>query len=155
MTSLQAPQLQERSASNDALRAPPVPVTEQSDTPSSEDEDESSLLYDQANSILEECNDSAPLSDLDTAIYLFREVLNMPPVPHSPRSHSLKGLAGALVTRFFLTKQHEDLDKSLSLRAEIQHDMAEVLTGTEGNSHLNVRLQPESNSRMCIYVLHR
>jgi hypothetical protein len=130
-------------------------VTGQSDTPSSEDEDESSQLYNLANSILEECNDSASLSDLDTAIYLFRETLNKPPASHPPRSHSLKGLAGALVTRFSLTKQHEDLDKSLSLRDEIQHDRAEVLTGTEGNSHLNVRLQPESNSRTCIYVLHR
>jgi hypothetical protein len=130
-------------------------VTEQSDTPSGEDEDESFQLYDLANSILDECNGSSPLSELDTAIYLFREALNKPPASHPPRSHLLKGLAGALVTRFSLTKQHEDLDKSWPLRGGTQHDGTEVLTGTEGNSHLNVRLQPESNSRMFTYVLHR
>jgi hypothetical protein len=130
-------------------------VTEQSYTPSSEHEDESSQLYDLANSILEECKDAAPLSDLETAIYLFREALNGPPAPHPHQADSFKVLAGALITRFSLTKQHEDFDISFSFRGEIQRECADALVGTEGNSHLNVCLQPESNSRMCIYFLHR
>jgi hypothetical protein len=78
-----------------------------------EDEDESTQLCDLANSILEECKDAAPLSDLDTAIYLFREALDMRQVPHPLRSDSLKDLAAALVTRFSLTSQREDLDEAI------------------------------------------
>src|ERR1700729_2343188 len=48
-------------------------VTDQDNTTSAADEEESSQLYNLANSIIKECKDVAPLSDLDTAIFLFDE----------------------------------------------------------------------------------
>jgi hypothetical protein len=56
-------------------------VTEHNDTASSEDEDEATQLFNLANSILRECKDAAPLSDLNTAIYPFSEALNGRPAP--------------------------------------------------------------------------
>jgi hypothetical protein len=47
-------------------------VIEQHDTTYIEEGDEYSRLYDLASSILEECKNAAPLSDVNTAIYLFR-----------------------------------------------------------------------------------
>src|ERR1700680_5124750 len=81
----------------------------------SEDEDDSPQLYDLANSIFEECKDTAPLSDLNTVIYLFREALDRRPAPHPLRLDSLKDLSAALVTRFSLTNQHEDLKEAFFL----------------------------------------
>jgi hypothetical protein len=86
-----------------------------------------------ATSILEECKAAASLSDLDTAISLFREALNQRPPPHPLRSDSLKDLAGALVTRFSLTNQRQDLDQAIQM-------CDEVLTAIEGQFQLGVRL---------------
>ena len=123
-------------------------VTEQRDTTSNEDEDESCRLYDLANSILEECKHAAPLSDLDAAIHQFQEALDRRPAPHPLRSSSLKDLAGALVIRFSLTKQHEDLDRSLLLRGEVQ-------TGEEFRIDVCVLSDPRSNADIHIHHLHR
>ncbi|KIM75667.1 hypothetical protein PILCRDRAFT_78642, partial [Piloderma croceum F 1598] len=82
------------------------------------EQEESALLYDLANSILEECKDAAMLSNLDTAIYLFREALNQRPAPHPLQSDSIKDLAAALVTRFSLTNQRHDLAQAISLLTE-------------------------------------
>jgi hypothetical protein len=56
-------------------------MTERNDTTFSE-EDESSQLYDLANSIFEECTEATELSSLNAAIYLFGEALDGRPAPH-------------------------------------------------------------------------
>ena len=92
-------------------------VTDQDRAVTSEEE-ESDQLYDLATSILEECKAAASLSDLDTAISLFRDTLDQRP-PHPLRSDSLKDLAGALVTRFSLTNQRQDLDQAIQMCDEV------------------------------------
>ena len=116
-------------------------MTEQDNTASSEDEDQSSQLYGLANSIIEECKGAAPLSDLDTAIYLFGEALDRCPAPHPYRSDTLKDLTAALVTRFSLTKQREDLDQAILLHGEIVEEPCNALTRTEGPCQSNVRVR--------------
>ena len=111
-------------------------ATKQENTTSTDDE--SSQLFDLATSILEECKKAAPLSDLNTAIYLFREALDRHPVPHPLRLNSLKDLAGALSTRFSLTNQIQDLDQSLSFRTEMMHGWYVTSRETGGQSQFNV-----------------
>jgi hypothetical protein len=133
-------------------------VTEQRDTTSNEDEDESYRLYDQANSILEECKHAAPLSDLDVAIHQFQEALDRRPTPHPLRSGSLKDLAGALVIKFSMTKQHEDLDQSLLLRGKVPHHEAHsvlVQTGEEFRIDVRVLFDPRSKAEIHIHHPHR
>jgi hypothetical protein len=111
-------------------------VTEQDDTLSSGDEDESSHLYELANSILAECKDATSLSDLNTTIYLFQEALNLRPALDASRSESLRDLAAALVTRYSLINQHQDLDQAISLCG----DWYEILTRTGRQSLFDVRV---------------
>jgi hypothetical protein len=104
--------------------------------------DESSRLYNLANSTLEECIEAAPLSDLNTAIDLFREALRVDrqAARHPPRSDVLKGLARALGTRFSLTSQFQDLDQALLLHWSVVFDETGVVsTGTDGQFQVNVR----------------
>jgi hypothetical protein len=114
---------------------------------SSEDEDESSQLYNLANSILEECTNAAPLSSLDTAVYLFNESLDRRPAPHTFRSDSLKDLAGALLVRFSLTNQRQDLNQAISMCQEVIREMY--------NTGLDVRVRSQFDPRIFIYHLHR
>jgi hypothetical protein len=106
-------------------------VAEQDGTATGEEEEESFQLYDLATSILEDCKAAASLSTLDTAINLFREALDRRPTPHHMRSNSLKDLAGALVTRFSLTNQRQDLDQAIQM-------WGEVLIGIGGLFQLSV-----------------
>lgn len=88
---------------------------------------------------MSECNDAASLADLETAIYLFGEALDRCPLQHPLRSESLRGLAGALVTRFSVTNQLEDLDQVILLRDEIFQELRNTVTRTGGQSQLDVR----------------
>jgi hypothetical protein len=99
----------------------------------SEDQD-SSQLYDLANSALEECKAEASLADLETAIYLFREALDRRPAPHPLRSDSIKQLAAALVIRYTQTDQPQDLDEAILLHYEDTSHLAESLEGRAGVS---------------------
>jgi hypothetical protein len=76
-------------------------------------------LYALANSILAEYKHVAPLSDLDTAICLFRDALDQRQVPHPHRMDSLNDLAGALITRLLHTGHLQDLHESISLCSEV------------------------------------
>jgi hypothetical protein len=94
-------------------------VTDEADAGDSEDQDqESSNLYDLANSILAECKAEASLADLETAMYLFAR-RSIGPDPHPLRSDSLNSLAAALVTRFTQTNQRQDLDGAIRLRLKV------------------------------------
>jgi hypothetical protein len=108
-------------------------MSEQNDTAYSE---EPAQLYDFAMSVLEECNAAVPLSDLDTAISLFQETLDRRPAPHPLRSDSLKDLAGALVARFSLTNQRQDLDQAAIL---LLYDIS--LMGQRGQFEPEVRVR--------------
>jgi hypothetical protein len=101
----------------------------------SEDEDESSQLFDLANSNLDECKHAVSLSHLDNAVYMFQETLDRRPGSHPLQSKSLKDLAGALLTRFSLTHQYEDLDLAIVLLREV---MSKSFTETAGLSGVRV-----------------
>jgi hypothetical protein len=88
---------------------------------------------------LEECKDTAPFSDLDTAIHLFRQVLEQRPAVHPLRADSLKDLARALSTRFSLTKKHEDLEQAILLRFEMVKQVQGM--SAEGPLQTNVRVK--------------
>ena len=99
-------------------------VTEQSYIASIEDERESSQLYDFAQSIFQDCcKNAVSLPDLDTAIDLFRQALDRRPALHPLRSDSLKDLARALVTRFSLTNQLQDLNQAIFLLDELMQEL--------------------------------
>jgi hypothetical protein len=103
----------------------------EADALDSEDQDqESSDLYNLANSILAECKTEASLADLESAIYLFREGR---PIPHPFRSDSLNDLAAALVTGFAQTNQRQDLDEAIIPRGEVVGQWNGVLVGTAGS----------------------
>jgi hypothetical protein len=90
-------------------------------------------LFNLANSILEECQEAASLSDLDTAIFMFEEVLNLRPAPHPLRSESLKDLVRALLTRFSLTNETRDLGQAVMLCYNIvEADWHDVSTEARG-----------------------
>jgi hypothetical protein len=108
-------------------------VTDQ-DRAATSEEEESDQLHDLATSILGEYKAAASLSDLDTAISLFRGALDRRPTPHPLRSDSLNDLAGALVTRFSLTNQRQDLDQAIQM-------CDEVLMAIEEQFQLGVRVR--------------
>jgi hypothetical protein len=120
-----------------------------------EDENELSQLFCLANSILDECKDAASLCDLNTAIYLFGEAVNQRPAPHPLRSDSLMDLAAALVTRFNLTNQDQDICQAMSLYSEAVRESHGVLRRTEGQPQSVVRIRSHLNVIACVYHLHR
>lgn len=124
------------------------------DTTYIEEEDEYSQLYDLANSILEECKNAAPLSDVNTAIYLFREALDRRPAPHPLRLNLVKDLAGALVLRFSYTKQDEDLDSAMVLRAEAVSEWQDIFDRERRLSQLDASLQsiPALKFELTVFV---
>ena len=117
-------------------------VTEQNETTCNEEESKSAQLYDLASSILRECKDAAPFSELDAAIHLFREALGRHPPPHPLYLDSLKDLAVALTTRFSFTNARGDLDEALSLLSKVRINVMERVFRTG--------LQMESN--VCIWM---
>ena len=106
-------------------------------------------MYDLATSILGECKGAAPFSDLETAIYLFREALARCPQPHSLQLDSFKDLAAALLTRFSFTNNREDLDEALTLFCQ---------AGTQrimGIGQVSVCTRSHSDLIVSIYNLRR
>ena len=66
-----------------------------------------------------ECKqEGPPLSSLNTAVWLYREVLDQRRSPHPRRCESLNNLADALVVNFGKTGHHPDLDEALLLYSE-------------------------------------
>lgn len=126
----------------------------QNDTVSVEDSDESLQFFNLANSILEERKKTTPVSDLNAAVYLFREALDRQPIPHPLRSASLKDLAAALLMRYSLTSQRQALYQAVEVLSEWPNALQWVV-GTGRQSQLSVRAQSESASRLRIYHFHR
>jgi hypothetical protein len=60
-----------------------------------------------------ESKESTQLSDLETAVNLFREALVQRPAPHPLRTDSRNDLSRALVVRNWETGQIEDLDEAI------------------------------------------
>ncbi|KIM74613.1 hypothetical protein PILCRDRAFT_14277 [Piloderma croceum F 1598] len=139
--------VKQHTSTNSTLQNPPVHVTER-DAATGEDGDESSQLYDFALSLFEECKNAALLSDIDTAIYLFREAFDQLSAPHPLRSRSLKDLAGALVTRFYLSREPEDLDQASPLYVEIERTWNDVFVEAKGQTQLDNDPPTEYDSRL-------
>jgi len=66
---------------------------------------------------------SGELSDLDEAISLHRDVLELLSTGHPDRSTSFNNLASLLTTRFHQSGEREDVDEAISL----QRDAFELL----------------------------
>ena len=81
----------------------------------SREDDESTKLYDLANSILDECKQAAPTGELESAILLFREALDQRPGLHPLHLDSRFNLARALMARFSYTNQKQDLAEALTM----------------------------------------
>jgi hypothetical protein len=95
---------------------------------------QSSDLYNLANSILAECKAEASLEDLNIAVYLFRVAIDRRPVSHSLRIDLNKNLAVALVTRFAQTSRRRDLDEAISLHIEAALRLYGALERTAGTT---------------------
>jgi hypothetical protein len=121
-------------------------MIEQHDAASGGDEDEASQLYSLANSILKECMEAASFANLETAIHLFREALNLRPSPDLLQSDLLKDLATALVARFILTNQCQSLDEACELHCQAFSQWVDGLQEASGigQSVDEVRVLPES-----------
>ncbi|TFK33698.1 CHAT domain-containing protein [Crucibulum laeve] len=85
-------------------------------------------LLEFASSMVEASMADVSVSNLETAIFLFREALEQCPPSHRLRLQLLKGLSGALGVSFMHRWKPEDLQDSLSLRTEL----AEGLRDTGG-----------------------
>ena len=116
---------------------------------SSSEEDESSQLFALASLILEECKDAASLSNLNTSIYLFHKALNLRPPPHPFRTDSLRDLAEALATRFYLTNRYQDFYQAFALRGQVIQEMANLVRTEQGRGlQSDVCTLPYCNSKI-------
>lgn len=75
-----------------------------------------------------EYEESTKLSDLETAVNLFREALVQRPAPHPLRTDSRRDLSRALVVRHWEAGQIEDLDEAImgyfeALKSDVQLDV--------------------------------
>jgi hypothetical protein len=106
---------------------------------STSNEEESSQLCDLANLNLKECKNAGSLIEMDTAVSLFRDVLNRRPSGHPLRSDSLKSLAAALVTRFSITYQRQDLDQAIKLLGNVESERGDGVMEIRRRSPHDVR----------------
>jgi hypothetical protein len=79
------------------------------------DETGSENILNLASSLIVEYKAELSLSDLDTAVSLFRQVLDRHPISHPLCSNAMRDLASALGTRFMYTNQINDVQESLGL----------------------------------------
>ena len=86
-----------------------------------EHEQEASELYQLARSLLLECKESQPVSTLESAIFLLRDMLDKQPRPHPFRLTTLYHLSLALITRCSHFGWHNDVE-------DICHYLAEHTT---------------------------
>ena len=68
-----------------------------------------------AASSVKEFKEASQLSSLESAIYLFRQCLQLRPAEHPVRSSALDNLALALVVKFSWTGDVADLDEAVNL----------------------------------------
>ncbi|KAF8501303.1 CHAT domain-containing protein [Gautieria morchelliformis] len=71
-----------------------------------------------ASALVTRFEQSGRHEDLEEAISLHREALELRPAPHPLRSDSLNNIANALSTRFEQSGRHEDLEEAISLHRE-------------------------------------
>ena len=72
--------------------------------------------------LMAECKAGLLLSELNTVVFLFREVKDSCPATHPLHLAAKRDLVSALDIRFMYTNQRHDLMESLSLRHEILKD---------------------------------
>ncbi|PPQ88891.1 hypothetical protein CVT25_009126 [Psilocybe cyanescens] len=81
-------------------------------------DEEASEIVGHAISLMAECKAELSLSDLDTAIFLFRQVFGSRPIAHTLPIDAVKYLASALGVRFMYTNQNEDFMECLARRLQ-------------------------------------
>jgi hypothetical protein len=62
------------------------------------------------------------LGNLDTVVFLFRQVMDMWPMTHTLHTDAMRDLSFALGIRFMYTHQINDLQEAFSLRRSIFED---------------------------------
>ena len=75
-----------------------------------------------AVSLMAECKTGLSLSELNTVVFLFRQVRDSPPATHPLHLAAKRDLVSALGVRFMYTNQRDDFLESLTLRHEIVED---------------------------------
>ena len=87
-----------------------------------------SELVDLAESIVLECKESKPLSTLNTAIFLFEQVLKQQPSHHRHQYTHFCLLAEARLTRYIQTGWVADFDEAVDLFMTVA-DLWESMVG--------------------------
>jgi len=82
-------------------------------------ENSASEIIDFAISLMAECKAGLSLSNLNNAVFLFRQVIDNCPMTHPLHTDAMRDLASALGVRFMYTNQIHNLTESLTLRSEI------------------------------------
>ncbi|TFK33703.1 CHAT domain-containing protein [Crucibulum laeve] len=104
------------------------------DNPGDVEDQEALELLECASSIVTASKADASVSNLENAIFLFREALDQCLPSHYLRSRLLKDLSGALGLSFMHGEKLNDLQDSLSLRAELADSHYDTPAGTTATS---------------------
>ncbi|PPQ93376.1 hypothetical protein CVT25_007085 [Psilocybe cyanescens] len=114
------------------------------------DEEEASEMVALATSLMAECKAELSLSNLDTAIFLFRQVFDSLPVTHPLQIDAMTYLESALGVRLMYTNQIEDLMEYASLRLPMpdqvispNQDTTAIMQEDEGDTRDTLELANE------------
>lgn len=91
-----------------------------------------------ATSLMEEYEAGLSLSNLDTALFLFRQVFDDHPTTHPLHTDAMKHLASALGVRFMHTNKTDNLVESLTLRLQISNNLDPERDTSDDNASLFV-----------------
>ncbi|PPQ82282.1 hypothetical protein CVT25_008432 [Psilocybe cyanescens] len=89
-----------------------------------------------ATSLMEEYKAGLSLSNLDTALFLFRQVFDDHPTTHPLHTDAMKHLASALGVRFMHTNKTDNLVESLTLRLQISNNLDPERDTSDDNASL-------------------
>jgi hypothetical protein len=82
---------------------------------------QSAFLHNLASSLVGRFEQSGQFEDLDEAISLLRDALELFPAGHLNRSDSLNNLAVSLIRRYEQSSQPKDLDEAISSGKSEKH----------------------------------
>lgn len=96
----------------------------------SEGEKQAITLIKSANSLISDCKTNPAFSDLDTGIFLYRQILDKCSVTHFLYSTALAGLVSALGNRFMHSNQASDWEEVFKLCCKLAETyMVDKVTG--------------------------
>ncbi|EDR04923.1 uncharacterized protein LACBIDRAFT_303806 [Laccaria bicolor S238N-H82] len=106
-------------------------------------EDDVSGMINLAVLLMAECKAGLPLSELEQAVFLFRQVVDSRPGGHQLHRATKRDLASALGVKFMYTNQRHDLMESLTLRNEI---VKGSISDQEASPETTIRLEDKTDT---------